>query len=97
MGLQVVAGLGEKGEQGWSALTMESFVYGTAGPGRLQFSQLNQHSTSWHRLGLCDLLQPAGLAQPLKELALMAMGSRFKLGLALSKGIDWRCLLSLSL
>lgn len=62
-----------------------------------QFSQLNQHSTSWHQLGLCDLLQPADLVQPLKKLALMAMGSRFKLGLALSKGIDWGCLLSLPL
>lgn len=96
MGLQVMAGLGEKGEQGWSALTMESFVAFLDQLFHRQFSQLNQHSTSWHRLGLCDLLQPAGLAQPLKELALMAMGSRFKLGLALGK-IDWRCLLSLSL
>lgn len=46
MGLQVMAGLGEKGEQGWSALTMESFVAFLDQLFHRQFSQLNQHSTS---------------------------------------------------
>lgn len=76
---------------------MEGFVDFQGQLFHRQFSQLNQHSTSWHQLGLCDLLQPADLAQPLEKLALMAMGSRFKLGLALSEGIDWGCLLSFPL